>query len=547
MTTDQAQPRLAVLILLFLFGYTIIIVNLYRIQVKYHSYYAHLGEQQYNQTIVTTPSRAPILDRNGDYLAMNKESYSAFMLPKQCENFDAAKAFIENHFPQAVERVSTHRNSNFVFIKRKLSDQEIECIKQSGTDDIKLLKEPHRYYPCPAAASIVGLTNVDNKGILGLELQYDALLSGQPTTCFLERDARMGHFYFKKETLKEGKSGEPIKLTLDQALQFLVAEELKQAMERVDAKGGAVIIMDPKTGDILSLVSMPSFDPNNTESLDIDHTKNKALSERYELGSVIKIFAALAAIEEGAVTNDELINCQGKRTGYVDGRKVNTVSPHGKIPFAEVIARSNNIGTATVVKRIEDKLYDHYVRLGFTRKTNIPLPGEQIGFVNHPSNWSKQSVLSLSYGYEIAITLLELARAFCIIANNGHEVEAQLMKESISEHNSSEQKKLYSQTSIDAIKDILEQTTTYGTSRRAAIKGYRIMSKTGTANMLENGIYNARKNLFTCGGIIQKGAYQRVIVAFVKEAAPQFRFASLVAAPLFERVAEKTVLHDKIV
>jgi len=547
MQINKARPRLIILMSLFLAGYSIIIINLYCIQIKNHSYYAHLGEQQYQQTIVTTPPRAPIFDRNGNYLALNKESFSAFIVPKQCRNLEIVSNFISQHFPDSMERLNKHKSSNFFFIKRKLSDREIKNIKTSGIEDIKLLKEPNRYYPCPAAGLIVGLTNVDNKGILGLELQYDCYLSGQPTMCFLERDARMGHFHFKKETLQGGQKGNPLTLTIDQSLQFLVSEELKEAVNRFQAKEGAAIVMNPKNGEILSMVCMPDFDPNKTENLAIDQTKNRIISERYELGSVIKIFAALAATEEGSVTNDELIDCQNKRTAYVDGRKINTVSAHGKIPFAEVIARSNNIGTATVVKRIEEKLYDHYVRLGFTKKTNLPLPGEQVGFVNPPSKWSKQSVISLSYGYEIAITLIELARAFSIIAHNGHWVEPQLIKKPTPEKSNLELQQLYSQTSIDSIKNILEQTTTYGTARRAAIKGYRIMSKTGTANTLENGAYVPNKNVFTCAGIVEKGDYQRVIVAFIKEADPKFRFAARVAAPLFERIAEKTVINDKIV
>ncbi len=544
MIPHSARPRLTILILLFFLGYGVIIINLYRIQILHHSYYANLGEQQYNHIKIINPSRAPIFDRTGNYLALNKDRYAAFILPKQCKNFDATKKFIATHFPEVLNRLEAHRAGNFLFIKRKLSEQEIAHVQQSALEDIKLLKEPHRFYPCTDAAIIVGLTDVDNKGILGLELQYDMILSGIPTTCFLERDARSGHFYFKKKTLQQGKNGTPIYVSIDHALQFLVAEELKNAMNRVQAKEGAVIVMNPETGEILSLVSLPSFDPNNTEKLNINKTKNKAISERYELGSVIKIFAALAALEEGVVKKDELIDCQGKRSAFVDGRKVNTVSPHGKIPFWEVIARSNNIGTATVIKRIENKLYDHYVRMGFTQKTGIPLPGELAGSVNHPSKWSKQSILSLSYGYEIAITLIELARALSIIANDGRDVHPQLIKSDQPEEQS---KQLYTKESIDTIKEIMEQTTTRGTARRAAIKGYRVMSKTGTANMLENGKYNPHKNIFTCAGIIQKDGYQRVIVAFIKEAGPKFRFASLVAAPLFERVAEKTVLHERVV
>jgi len=547
MTSNNAKPRLVFLFLVFFIGYSIIVVTLYRIQITHYAFYADLAEHQYNETITQLATRAPIYDRNGVALALNKDSLSAFIMPKQCGNFETVTTFIAKAFPDSLQWLLDHKDKNFVFIKRKLTKQEVETIKNSGIEDIHILEEPHRFYPHSSTATIIGLTDIDNKGVIGIELLYNKLLSGKPRTYSLKRDARMGHFYFKKDTIHKGKEGTAIKLTIDNDLQFLIEEELKETLNKFDAKEGIVIVMDPQSGDILSMVSFPHFDPHNTQQLDLELTKNRACTETYELGSVIKIFAALAALEEGLVTPDQLIDCKNSRTAFIDGRKVNTVAPHGLISFKEVLARSNNIGTATVVKELGPKLYDHYKRLGFTSKTRINLPGEQVGFVNHPQNWSKQSIFSLSYGYEISINLLQLAQALSIIANNGKTVSTQLIKEPIELRNNQQQEQLYSQKSIDALKDIMEYTTVSGTGRRAAIKGYRIMSKTGTANLLENGKYTPNKNIFTCEGILEKNNFRRVIVVFVKESSQKRLFSSIVAAPLFERVAEKVIIHEKII
>jgi len=490
------------------------------------------------------PARAAIFDRTGkQFLAMNKDCFSLFILPRQIKSPEKLTPFLKNHFPSAFDRYQKNKDQHFMFVQRKLTDKQVKMVKENNNEDLKLLKEPSRFYPVESAGPIVGMTDIDNKGLFGIELQFNESLSGKPSTFSLEKDARSGYFHFKKETKIKGKSGKPVILTLDSDLQFLVAEELQEAIEKHEAKDGSVIVMDPQSGDILAMVTCPHFDANNTQKIILENCKNKIVTESYELGSVLKVFAALAALEEGVVTPDEQIDCKNKTTTYIDGRKINTVKAHGVISFSEVVEKSNNIGIAIVAKRLGEKLYDHYRNMGFGEKTNIQFPGEQRGFVNHPKNWSKQSVISLSYGYEISCTLLQIANAFCLIANNGAPIQPRL----VLNHNVKKQKPIYCKKSIDEIKKILEHTTLKGTTKRARIKGYTVMCKTGTANLLKNGKYDPNRNIFTCAGIIQKNDHQRVIVTFLKEIPQKDVYAQTIAVPLFEKVAEKTLIHDKII
>ena len=526
------------------------------IQIMQSSFYSNLGKQQYNITITMQPERAPIYDRTGEkFLAINKDTLSAFILPKQVKSQEILVQFLEKHFPEKIKILEKSKNKHFMFIQRKLTDKQIEIIKKSNIADIHLLKEQSRFYPIESTSTIVGITDIDNNGLSGLELKYNKKLSGKPTTFFLEKDARSGHFYFKKETKVRGKIAEPITVTIDSNLQFLVAQELKESITQYNAKEGAVLVINPENGDITAIANYPYFDPNNTQSFSSQNCHNKAITQVYELGSVIKVFAALAAIEEEVVTKDEIIDCKNKKTTYIDGRKINTVKAHGKITFSEVVEKSNNIGIAIIAKRVGEKLYDHYKKIGFGEKTTIGFPAEPRGFVNPPHKWSKQSIISLSYGYEISATLLQLARAFCMIAQDGMPVYPRL----VFEKNETKQKEqfstpLYSKKSIDTIKKILENTTLKGTARKARIKGYDVMCKTGTANLLVNGTYSQDDNIFTCAGIVQKDNYKRVIVTFVKEVEPSYTksgikrkvYAQSVAVPLFEKVAKKTLIHDKI-
>lgn len=545
MHNESYKIRGIIIFSLFCCLYAIILVNLYLIQILHQPFFTNLAQKQYNVTLKMLPPRAAIIDRTGKkFLALNKDSISAFIIPSALEEPKKVADFLKKNFPKAQLRLKTHPKSHFLYVKRKLTKDEIDLITKSGIADIKLLNEPSRYYPLQAAASLIGITDIDNKGMLGLELLYNKQLTGQATTYELEKDARSGRFYFKKETKIAGTESTPLQLTIDSELQFLAYEELKETVKKFNAKEGAIIIMDPNNGDILAMANYPSFDPNNTTDLDVANTKNILVTDAYELGSVIKICAALAALEEKVVTPDELIDCKDSKTAIIDGRVINTWKGHGIIPFEQVIAQSNNIGIAQVAKRVDKKLYHHYLNLGFSKKTALNLPGESKGYLNHPNQWSKQSIISLSYGYEVAATITQIARAFSIIANNGYWIEPRL---ELHAKSTSKKEKLFSNESIEEVKKMLEKTAQEGTAKKAAIKGYRIMSKTGTANLLDNGHYNPDKNIFTCAGIVQKDSYQRVIVAFIKEVGQKDLYASSVAAPLFERVAEKLLIHDKII
>jgi len=541
--TRSYKTRTVFVFFVFCALYLLILFNLYLIQVRQSAFFAYLGKKQYNVTVSRYAARAEIFDRNGQPLALNKDCLSAFILPNQLNEPEKLKSFLQKEFPHAYKQLKKSDGKKFMFVHRNLSDTQKQTIEQVELEDIKLLHERGRFYPVPCAGTVVGTTNIDNKGLFGIELQFNEQLGGTPAVYSLEQEARSGNFYFKKETQQEGTPGKPVTLTIDSDLQFLAHDELNDALEKWNAKEGAVVVMDPNNGDILAMVSAPAFDPSDMSNVDLEKTKNKVVTESYEFGSIAKTFAALAVLAENAATLDEQIDCSGKKTAYVDGRKVNTLIAHGVLSFSEVVELSNNIGIAKVAKRINEKLYDHYINIGLGKKTGIPFPGEQSGFVNHPANWSKQSLISLSYGYEMTCTLLQIAQAFCMIARDGAPVRPNLILASKFQSG----KAVYNSQTISLLKEILENTTVRGTTKRAQMDGYRVMSKTGTANLLVDGQYDPEKNIYTCAGIVQKDEYQRVIVAFVREAQKENAYASTVAAPLFGRIAQKIVIHDKVV
>lgn len=546
--TGLHKSYTATIFVLFGIAYAVMMANLGFIQLVRAPFFASLGQQQYVATMVEKLPRAPIFDRHGKPLALNAQSLAAFVVPSRIKNRHALEQFLQEHYSRAYEQLMSGKFQHFLYIKRKLSPDQQEQIIRSGIEDIYFLREEGRVYPAVSAAAIVGVTDVDNRGLCGIELVQEQQLAGTPALCTLHKDARSGHFFFMRHEHAPGQEGTPVTLTIDRDMQFFVHQALAKTREKFKAKHAAAVIMDPTNGQVLAMCSEPSFDPEQAHDCLPERMKHEAVTESYEPGSVIKICATIAALEENAVTLDELIDCKDAKTAYLDGRKINTWKAHGILPFKDVVALSNNIGIAQVTKRINEKIYDHYLQLGFGKKTGIELPGEQTGFINPPSNWSKQSIISLSYGYEITATIIQLARAFSIIANDGYEVQPHLILQPPCNASSTPAKKILKDTTIRDINDILEQAATVGTARAARMDGFTVRAKTGTANVLdEQGQYDRRRNRYICAGIVSKGSYKRVIIVFVKEAAQEDLYAATVAVPLFAQIARAMVMHERMI
>jgi cell division protein FtsI (penicillin-binding protein 3) len=541
---DHYKIRISFIFLLFCAFYCIMIGNLFVIQIHNQEFYIKLARQQYNVSITAPFERANIFDRNMSQLTVNYERISAFIMPKLLKNPERLEPFLKKNWPQALERLYRHKHDMFMFVERNMCKADQELVAEKKISDIKFLKESGRYYPHKHMAPVIGFTTMDNQGAVGIELAYNAQLGGSPATYLLEKDARSGYFYFTKETQIEGSKGDNLCLTIDHTLQFLAYDELQKTIDHYKAREGAVLIMNPTNGHILAMVTAPTFDPNSTKTIDIQQTRNIPITDAYELGSVMKIITALAALEEGVVEPEELINCENSKHTTVCGRAVNTWQPHGIIPFNQVIQRSNNIGIAKIALRLGTILYNHFIRLDFGKKTGIELPGEHTGFVNPPDKWSKQSIISFSFGYETTATLLQLARAFSIFCNDGKMVTPTIiMREN---HEPIYTEPLYSARSINLVRSIMEKTVKEGTGHRAYLENYTIMGKTGTANLIVDGHYDATKNIYTFIGIVEKGDYKRIIVTFVKQGLRPDLYASQVTAPLFATIAERMLLYDKV-
>lgn len=538
MTKPPYKLRIAVLFFFFLTLYGAVAVRLYVIQCVHRAFYTGLAHQQYFTQVVLPPERGIIFDRSGTKpLALNHESSSAFILPAEMKEKERMLQFLSDHHPIVAERLKNSPKSKFLWIERFLTDERLRFYQELNLGDIHFINEPTRYYPFSGASQVIGFSDLDNKGISGLELQYEEVLKGEQTTYLLQRDARRSGFYFKKELQERGYAGENKVLALDADLQLLAYNEVKAAVEDLSAHSGSAIVMNPESGELLAMVNYPDIDPNVRPIHDLALTKNQVVTECYEFGSVMKAFAALAVLAEKAVALDEEIDCEGNYA-YINGFRLQN-TPHAvyKVPFWDAVKRSSNVGIAKSCVRIGPKLYDHYQRLGFGKPTGIIFPGERSGFVNPPAKWSRSSLLVLAFGYEITATLMQLACAFCTLANGGCAVEPQLtLPVSYSGKHGTQ---LYDEESIKGIRFILGEV-----GALYKVPGYTVYGKTGTARAVIDGKYSAKEHHYTFGGIVEKEGYKRVIITFINRPRKANLWASQVTAPLFRKIAERMVLHD---
>lgn len=539
------HTRISLVTSAFVFLFLTVLGFLFNIQIVQHDFFIERGKRQYGLTITQNPPRGTFFDRYHRALTLNQETVSLFTNPKLLDDKKPLFLFLQNNFPDAYRRLSEKNDTSFFFIKRHSNPEELAIARQSGIRDIHELPEQKRWYLEPSLGSTIGITNIDNEGLTGLELLYNTQLVGTPSIYALQKDARSQAYYFTKEPLETGVPGKNFILTIDQDLQTCTYQCLKNHVDLWHAVEGMAIIMEPATGAILASAMYPDSNPNlPINTAELANLKNRCFTECYELGSVMKTFTALAALESKTIEPDDEINCFNTRETMLNGIRVTTWKAGGILTFTQVIRESNNIGTSQVARKIGKQLYTYLRTYGFGAKTGIHYPSETSGSITPPSQWSNATPLSLSFGYEISVSALQLATAFCMIANNGLHIQPRLTQDE-----PIKTKQVADPEAVAKLRQIITINKETSPTHGARIDGYTIQGKTGSAHLLTNGRYDPMRNIYTFAGIVEQGAYQRVIVVIIKEPLKkmgQNLYAATVAAPLFKTIAEEMLVIEKI-
>ena len=536
----------------------VIVGRLAQIQIAQGSKYRARAQRQQELKIEVPARRGSIFDREGRELAVSVEAFSVYGAPEQIEDRRAAAAALApliDAKPAAILARLANRKG-FVRLARKIDPAAADAIRARKIPGVHLFPDTNRFYPKGSlAAAVLGFVGAEDSGLAGLEYSYDAAVHGKPGEIVALTDARRST-YGEADPPGDRRSeeGSSLVLSLDSGVQFVAERELAAVVEKLRAKSGSVVLMDPETGDIVAMASVPGFDPNQFARYSAEVRRNHAIADAYEPGSTFKIVTGATALDDRVATTHEIIDT-GEGSIRVGNITINEDRHHdyGPLTLAGVFERSSNVGIIRVGLRLgPERLYEGVTRFGIGRPTGIDLPGESPGIFRPLSRWSSLSNASISMGQEVALTALQLARVAAVVANGGKLVTPRLVTRILHADGRVESTagappaRIISEETARALSDILVGVVQRGTGMKAAISGFTVAGKTGTAQKAGVGGYQPGRHVPNFVGFAPAEKPRLVGVVVIEEPQGQY-YAAEVACPLFGTIVSRALTILRVV
>ncbi|MCK4403554.1 MAG: transpeptidase family protein [candidate division Zixibacteria bacterium] len=521
----------------------LILFRLFYFQVLKGAEYTKIALRQHRQHIKLEAKRGIIYDRNGKELVINLPVESFFAIPESVKNPDqVAKAFSLSRSSYTQIKKNLRTRKNFVWLKRKMEKEESQKIKQRKLEGVWALNETKRYHLYgDLAGEVLGFTDIDNKGLAGVEYQYDQHLKGKDGEGIFQRDGHRNSYQIAEHPLQKPEDGKSLVLTIDIELQSIVEEELKKGIELIQADGGSAIFMNPQTGEILTMAYCGKDD-----GLPV---RNRTISDNFEPGSTFKIITAAAALEEVILSPQDSIF--GEKGEFRIGKRIiHDVKSYEWLTFKESVMYSSNIALSKIAMMVgKEKLHQYACDFGMGKKTGIDLPGEAKGFIPSPKRWSDFVLSCVGFGQGISLTALQLVCAYGAIANDGILMKPFVVKAILDENKDTLKSKsptqirrVVSEETAHLLVDFMKGVVCFGTGQRAKMEGLSVGGKTGTAQKAKPG-----------GGGYQKDCYITSFVGFFPAEDPQMvglitldsprkeHLGGLTAAPVFKNATQRIV------
>ncbi|GLX85915.1 peptidoglycan glycosyltransferase FtsI [Thalassotalea loyana] len=497
------------------------------------------GDRRSKRIAELNVQRGSIVDRNGDELAVSVPVETVWADPKIVMENNALA--MEKHWQALADvlgkdvnsltaRIVKNPNKRFLYVERQVSPAMADYIKQLKIPGIHLRKESKRFYPTgEISAHIVGFTNVDDKGIEGIERLYDEKLTGTSGSKRFRKDAK-GR---KVEILSVEEATPPqnVELSIDQRIQAIAYKELKGAVRAFKATSGSVVVVNVHSGEILAMANSPSFNPNNRKNTAIHRFRNRAITDVYEPGSTMKPLSMLTALEFGTAEQSTVIDTS---PGWMrlGGRRVSDPINRGNLSLQDILVTSSNMGTTKLALSVpKEFLLDRFFDAGFGEDTGTGLVGETMGMMSSRSRWSQYELATLSWGYGLAISPLQLARFYATLANGGVKIPLRILKSDAVPQG----ERIFGEEQARLIVSLLEGVVTEGGANRAAVDGYRVGGKTGTAiKAVPGGYGNDYVGLFA--GVAPISNPELAVVVVINEPGGDLYHGGEIAAPVFSRV-----------
>jgi len=518
------------------------------LQVYRHADLVARAERQQLRTVAASGKRGEILDRAGHVLAYSVDADSIYAVPTEIADPDQAAASLcgalgdcSSTDRQALaDRI--RRGRAFVYVRRQVTPDQARRVADLQLEGVGFMKENRRFYPNKElAAHLLGYVGLDNTGLAGVEATYDNLIKGHAGTVLIQTDAKR-HAFSRVE--RPSTTGADVELTIDEYLQHIAERELQTGVEYAGAEGGSAIVMDPLTGEILALANYPTFNPNAYRTFGDDDRRNRAIQDLYEPGSTFKIVTASAALEQKLLKPTDLVDTSPGVIRF--GSRVIDEDKHhnyGVLSFTDVIVRSSNVGAIKIGLRVGPERLGLYARrFGFGHPTSPDFPSESPGILWDPARQSESALASMSMGYQVGVTPLQMAAAVSSVANGGELLQPRVVRAVTRDGARRPVPRKVLAHAIDRdtaaeVMSIMEAVVERGTGRSAQIGGYTIAGKTGTAQKVENGRYsNTDFNVSFVGFIpSRKPVFTIVVVVDSPHKVPPY--GATVAAPIFKRIA----------
>jgi len=537
----------------------LIILRLVQLQVLEHGRYKTEVLEQSRNKLPIRPQRGTIFDRQGKILARSLPVQSVFLTPApdgptsaEVAKVEALKDILGLGLPELKSiRKRIERKDHFIYLKRRILPETAEKIAGLGLPGVSFHSETKRFYPNGrSAAHVLGGVNIDEQGQAGVEFAYNAILQGRPGQALVLRDAKRRKY--RLETLQESEPGQDITLTLDETIQYIAEKELQKAVQSTRAAWGTVIISHTSSGEILAMASAPAYDPTDYPPYEPGVGRNRAFQYNFEPGSTFKIVTAAAALENGVVGPAETFDCR-ENSLDIPGHDIRDTKPFGQLTFSEVFIYSSNIGAIRVANRIGETALRRMIQsFGFGQRTGLDLPGEEKGIYRPSAFWNRRTLPSVSIGYEISVTPLQILQAINTVANRGLRVRPHIIKTGnnpgeIRRESPPDEQRVLSPETADKLAAILERAVEEGTGQEARIEGFRVAGKTGTAQKydLEQGRYSLDRHLASFAGFFPVESPALSMIVVLDE--PQgLYYGGQVAAPVFQRIGRQVLRYMKI-
>lgn len=514
-------------------------IRAFDLHVTNKSFLQEQGDARTLRSIPVAAHRGMIVDRHGEPLAVSTPVDSIWAQPQQ---FKASTRQLYNLArlldmkPGQITRLVSlkkRENKEFVYLKRRINPSLAKKVVDLQISGLSIQREYRRYYPTgEVAAHVIGFTNVDDIGQEGIELAYDQWLKGKDGSQLVMKD-RLGRVIKPVDLIKSPHAGKDLVLSIDRRLQYLTYRELKRTVFEHKARSGSAVILDVHTGEILAMVNQPSFNPNNRGDLQGYRYRNRVVTDIFEPGSTVKPFTIAAALESGKFRADSIIDTT---PGYmkVGNSVIKDIKNYGRMSLASVIEKSSNVGASKIALSLRpDSLARIHQRVGFGELTQSGLPGEVMGSLHHPRVWRDIERATLSYGYGLSVTTLQLARSYLVLASDGmlKPLSIELKTSKIAGERVIKEK--YTRQIRNMLKGVV---TEGGTGTRAAVPGFHVAGKTGTVKKVGKQGYSEDKYVSTFVGMAPADNPQLVMAITIHEPRGEHYYGGVVAAPVFSSV-----------